>query len=72
MFRMRKTPKGEVNVNVEAGVVYLRGELGSQDEIDELVAAAADVDGVREVRSLLHLPGEPVPDKEWAPATAPR
>ncbi|HSI80885.1 MAG TPA: BON domain-containing protein [Solirubrobacterales bacterium] len=67
IFRAADSPKDSVNVNVESGVVYLRGELGSRDEIEALVEAARNVDGVGQVRSLLHLPGEQPPPKEQAP-----
>lgn len=70
IFRGREAPKGEVSVNVESGVVYLRGQLDSREEIEELVAAAEAVDGVGEIRSLLHLPGEEPPSKEGAAAVA--
>jgi osmotically-inducible protein OsmY len=66
IFRDREAPKGSVSVNVEAGVVYLRGELESEEEINELVAVTKAVDGVGEVRSLLHLPGQPTASKEHA------
>ena len=66
VFRDPDAPKQAVSVNVEGGVVYLRGELGSREDIDGLVAATKEVDGVGEVRSMLHLPGEAAPDKEVA------
>lgn len=69
-FRGRDAPKGEVNVNVESGIVYLRGELDSREEIERLIAATKAIDGVGEVRSLLHLPGEEPPSKESAAAVA--
>jgi osmotically-inducible protein OsmY len=63
IFRDADAPKGAVNVNVEDGVVYLRGELATGDDIEELVEAAARVEGVRGVENLLHLPGEEAPSK---------
>jgi BON domain-containing protein len=66
VFRAPDSPKQSVSVNVEGGVVYLRGELGSREDIDGLVAATKQVDGVDEVRSMLHLPGEEPPAKEVA------
>jgi hypothetical protein len=63
IFRAADAPKGQVSVNVEEGVVYLRGELDSEDQIEALVEAAGDVEGVRGVESLLHLPGEEAPSK---------
>lgn len=57
-------------MNVEAGVVYLRGQLDSAEEIDRLTEAVREVEGVGAVRSLLHLPGEEPPTKETAPSAA--
>jgi osmotically-inducible protein OsmY len=54
IFRDPDAPKGKVSVNVEDGVVYLRGELDDQATIEGLREAAARVDGVRGVESLLH------------------
>jgi osmotically-inducible protein OsmY len=56
IFRPEDAPKGRVNVNVEDGVVILRGELETQEQIDTLARNAEHVDGVREVRNLMHLP----------------
>ena len=56
IFRDADAPKGQVSVNVEDGVVFLRGQLDDQAEIDRLVERAEAVDGVRGVESLLHTP----------------
>lgn len=56
IFRDRKEVKGKVNINAEEGLVVLRGELDSQELIDDLVKAVREVDGVRNVESLLHTP----------------
>lgn len=61
IFRPEDAPKGRVVVNAEQGVVYLRGEVETQEQIDALVRTAGHVDGVKEVRNLMHLPGEPAP-----------
>jgi osmotically-inducible protein OsmY len=63
IFRATGAPKDRVSVNVEEGVVYLRGELPEREAIDRLREAAAKVDGVRGVESLLHEPGEPAPTR---------
>lgn len=63
IFRDRKEVKGKVNINAEEGVVVLRGQLDSQDLIDDLVNAVRDVDGVRNVENLLHTPGTKAPAK---------
>jgi osmotically-inducible protein OsmY len=51
-------PKGQINVNVEDGVVYLRGELEQPDLIDDLESQARKVQGVLAVENLLHVPGQ--------------
>jgi hypothetical protein len=53
-----------VSVNVEDGVAYLRGQLEDRSAIDRLVEAVRQVEGVRDVQSLLHEPGEPAPAKD--------
>ena len=64
IFRPEGAPKGDVSVNVEDGVVYLRGQLDDPGAIQALRDAASKVDGVRRVESLLHGPGEPAPEKD--------
>jgi hypothetical protein len=64
IFRDRDAPKGDVNVNAENGIVYLRGEVGSADEREKLATGARQVKGVRDVVNLLHLPGDAAPTKE--------
>jgi len=61
IFRPAEVPKGQINVNVENGVVVLRGEVDSWDMVDDLVGRARGVQGVRDVENLLHLPGQPAP-----------
>jgi osmotically-inducible protein OsmY len=61
LFRPADAPKGDVDVNVEHGVVVLRGQAESPELIDDLVSRARSVQGVREVENLLHLPGTPAP-----------
>ena len=61
LFRNPEVPKGQVDVNVQRGVVQLRGEVPTDDMLTELVQRARDVQGVRAVESLLHLPGEKAP-----------
>lgn len=59
VFRDEELPKGNISVNAEYGVIYLRGEVPSQEAMDELTTRARAVDGVRAVENLTHLPGEP-------------
>jgi hypothetical protein len=57
---------GEIHVDAYEGTVTLRGQLESADEIRAICRATQRVDGVREVRSYLHLPGTPPPNKAEA------
>jgi osmotically-inducible protein OsmY len=66
IFRSADAPKGSVSVNAENGVVFLRGVVEQREWIDRLATDAKRVDGVAEVRNLLHLPGTEAPA---APAT---
>lgn len=63
MFTDRRIPHGRMNVEVEGSTVVLRGELDTQAEITRVQHAAAKVRGVQAVRSFLHLPGSPAPNK---------
>jgi osmotically-inducible protein OsmY len=63
IFRSAEVPKGQINVNVEDGVVYLRGELEQPDLIKDLEAQAGKVQGVLGVENLLHAPGQEAPAK---------
>jgi osmotically-inducible protein OsmY len=63
LFRPADAPKGSVNVNVENGVVYLRGEVEQPDMIEDLEKRAKKIQGVRGVENLLHLPKTPAPTK---------
>jgi osmotically-inducible protein OsmY len=61
IFRDPEVPKGKIDVNAENGKVVLRGEADSAEMIEELVGGARKVQGVQEVESLLHTPGEHAP-----------
>jgi osmotically-inducible protein OsmY len=56
VFRPADAPKGEVNVNVENGVVFLRGQVERPEIVDELEARVRSVQGVERVENLLHTP----------------
>jgi len=64
IFRDADAPKGEVVVNVQEGVVQLRGEVERTELIDELVEQTRKVQGVRDVENLLHTPGTEAPMHE--------
>src|ERR671918_547517 len=66
IFRAADAPKGDVSIDVQAGVAYLRGEVADDAWRDRLADEASHVDGIKGVENLLHPPGTP------APAAAPR
>jgi osmotically-inducible protein OsmY len=66
IFRSADAPKGAVSVNAENGVVFLRGVVEEREWIERLGDETRKVEGVKEVRNLLHLPGTEAP---VAPAT---
>jgi osmotically-inducible protein OsmY len=55
-FRQAGVSKAHVSVNAERGVVYLRGRLDSEREIEKLVRATGAVEGVTRVENKLHTP----------------
>ena len=67
---LRDFPSGGVNINVEEGVAVLRGTLDDPAQINELTERVRKVDGVVDVRSLLHLPNTPAPT--WQSSTGRR
>jgi osmotically-inducible protein OsmY len=61
IFRDADAPKGDVSVDVQNGVVNLRGMVADEQWITRLVEQAKKVDGVKDVNNLLHRPGTPAP-----------
>jgi len=53
-FRKAGVPKGHVSVNADNAVIYLRGQLESDTQIEELVRATRAIEGVNGVKNLLH------------------
>jgi gas vesicle protein len=68
LFRDASVPKGTININVERGILVLRGEVPDDAMRQRLADQAAGIEGVWSVRNLLHLPGEPA--EEMAASTA--
>jgi osmotically-inducible protein OsmY len=66
IFRDDDIPKGNINVNAEHGVIYLRGEVPTRDVMEEVGVRARRVEGVRAVENLTHLPDEAAPTKDEA------
>ena len=61
LFRRAGVPKGHVSVNAEEGVVFLRGAMERQEDIDRMGEEARRIKGVRAVENLLHMPGTRAP-----------
>jgi osmotically-inducible protein OsmY len=61
-------PKGAINLNVERGILVLRGEVPDDGMRRRLAEEAAGIEGVWSVHNLLHLPGEPA--EEMAASTS--
>lgn len=63
VLRDHEIKAGEILVDAYEGEVTLRGQLEHAEDIRELVDRTKHVAGVRSVRSFLHLPGTPPPNK---------
>jgi osmotically-inducible protein OsmY len=63
IFRDADVPKGQINVNAENGVVFLRGEVEQPELIQDLEKKTRKVQGVIDVENLLHVPGQEAPTK---------
>jgi hypothetical protein len=61
LFRRARVAKGQVSVNAEDGVVFLRGVMERQEDIERMGEEARRIAGVRAVENLVHLPGTPAP-----------
>lgn len=66
VFRSPDLPKGQINVDVESGVVTVRGQVDNALEIAKIEKAVLKVTGVRGVENLLHVSGTPAPNKAEA------
>jgi len=63
LFKDPTMPRGHMNLEVEGLTVVLRGELESLEEMEKVEGAVSRIPGVLGVRSYLHLPGTPAPNK---------
>jgi hypothetical protein len=61
LYRRARVPKGHISINAEDGFVFLRGVMDRQEDIERIEEATRQIDGVREVENLIHLPGTPAP-----------
>jgi hyperosmotically inducible protein len=66
IFGRVDVPDDRVSLDVHDGIATLRGELDSREEIEGLAARVAGVAGVADVVALMHLPGQPPPNKRAA------
>jgi hypothetical protein len=66
LFGNPRIPKGALNVNVEDGIVIVRGQVEGSDQVEMIERAIRRIEGVGEVRNLLHTPGTPAPNKAAA------
>lgn len=66
VFRDRDLPKGEINFDVENGIVTVRGAVDNAFQIATIEKAVFKVPGVVGVENLLHVSGTPAPNKAEA------
>jgi osmotically-inducible protein OsmY len=59
VFRKHDLPKGQININAENGVVFLRGQVEDPELVETLEARVRKVRGVKGVENLLHTPEAP-------------
>jgi BON domain len=65
---LRGDAKGDVDINVVDGAVYLRGTAKNPEAINRLEEKARAIPEVREVHNLLHLPDTPAPTRSDTPS----
>jgi osmotically-inducible protein OsmY len=70
IFRDADAPKGSVDVSVAEGIVELRGQVADAAQGEALELKTRMVTGVRDVRNLLHLPGETPPNIVGTPGAS--
>ena len=58
VFRTHDLPKGQININAENGVVFLRGQVEQPELVSSLEERVRKVRGVRGVQNLLHSSGK--------------
>ena len=59
VFRKHDVPKGQININAENGVVFLRGQVEDPELVGTLEGRVRKVRGVKDVENLLHTPEAP-------------
>ena len=59
VFRKHDVPKGQININAENGIVFLRGQVERPELVEALEKRVRKVRGVKGVENLLHTPESP-------------
>jgi osmotically-inducible protein OsmY len=59
VFRKDDVPKGQININAENGVVFLRGRVERPELVETLEKRVRGVNGVKDVENLLHTAEQP-------------
>jgi hypothetical protein len=62
VFRSGDLPKGQINLDVESGVVTIRGQVENAFQIASVEKAVMKVPGIVGVENLLHVDGTPAPN----------
>jgi osmotically-inducible protein OsmY len=70
VFRAADAPKGSVDISVASGIVELRGQVDDQAQSEALEMKTRMVSGVKDVRNMLHLPGETPPNIVGTPGVS--
>lgn len=70
IFRDADAPKGNVDVTVVNGIVELRGQVDDPSQAEALELKTRMVSGVKDVRNMLHLPGETPPNIVGTPGAS--
>lgn len=56
LFSNGSVPKDQININTVDGVVYVRGTIGTKEQVDEIERRIKGIEGVDAVINLLRLP----------------
>lgn len=66
LFTDRTIPHGRLTFEAEGTTVILRGQLDSAEQMAHVEEAVLKIPGVSDVKSLMHVPGTPAPNKKDA------
>jgi osmotically-inducible protein OsmY len=62
-------PKGKIVVTAHDGIVGLRGEVPTLEVREEILRETQKIPQVRGIEDLMHLPGDPAPNREPSAST---